>query len=106
MTEKRRVKRTWLEQFPCPYVDGPTKMCKADCGNATGQFDECQVIDVYRQAIADAKCAWLLREFDAQYLELLRDAYGKVVDPTFRKWINLSNLVRRIRDALGKAGLL
>ncbi len=55
---------TKLEQFPCPYCDGPTKFCKPDCLAALGGVDtNCQVVDVYRQAITDNRCARLLRVF-------------------------------------------
>jgi hypothetical protein len=42
-----------LSGYPCPYVDGPTKMCKADCLAATGDFEtDCQVVGIYRRHIA------------------------------------------------------
>ncbi len=63
--------RDELSSFPCPYVDGPTKMCKADCLAAMGAMGtDCQVVDGYRAHIK-------LRD-DMRKLTAERDAYKAV----------------------------
>ena len=101
-----KPKLTKLEQFPCPYCDGPTKTCKPDCLAALGGVDtNCQVVDIYRKAITDNKCARLLRVFAGRWLDVVSRAYLAVSDPSFRNWTNLSHLTGSIHKALRDAGL-
>ncbi len=97
--------RQSLGAYPCPI--GIDTWCNAECAEA---IDNCEAVTclwlpVYRQAMADHRCARLLRVLDKRWLEILRETYLYVKDPTFRYWINLSALTRDIRNALRAAGL-
>ena len=102
-----KPKLTKLEQFPCPYCDGPTKFCKPDCLAALGGVDtNCQVVDIYRKAMADHKCARLLRVF------VKRGTEDALVITHWATWVMKAPFSERfarfsvaIRDALRAAGL-
>ena len=107
---KRR--RTWKD-FPCPVADlfyGPgggypyEPTCSEECDNSW----RCALRPVYEQAIADAKCARLLRVFEKRWIDSIEYA---IEDPS--SWIQGATawwgkwalFVRAIRAALREAGL-
>lgn len=100
--EKRsmlRPRRTQLEDFTC--ID-TTSYCHDACDG----FEDCEIGEAYREYLDLQRCARLLRELDKRWLERLRKAFLSVTDPSFRDWINLSELTGRIHQALRNAGLL
>ena len=81
------AKRLTLDAFPCPVGIGLT--CNAECRAA---IDRCEAVIclwllVYRQAVADHKCARLLRVFEKRY-------FGKLLD-----WLYFADL----HDSRGRA---
>ena len=100
-----RPKRMKLDQFPCPI--GVGFICNAECAEA---IDDCEAVTclwlpVYRQAMADHRCARLLKVFAGRWLDVVSRAYLAVSDPSFRNWTNLSHLTGSIHKALRDAGL-
>lgn len=101
------AKLTKLEQFPCPFLLwGPcTERLEGGCPPGLS-VTECCMRPIYRKAMADHRCARLLRVFEKRWLERLRKAFLEVSDPSFRNWINLSSFVDHMQRALRAAGLL
>jgi len=108
-----KPKRTKLSQFPCPWEKPEEEnQCTEMCSNG----DRCRMLPVYRQAIADHKCARLLRTFEVNlgdsFERTLADVISRIYRygfPGLQEWRRtlwqFTRLRRYIRDALCKAGL-
>ncbi len=91
-------KHRTLDDYPCPVglfkIPDPYRMCNAECRATIDSHDDedcrwetCRFLDVYRKAIADNKCARLLRVFEKRY-------FGKLLD-----WLYFADL----HDSRGRA---
>lgn len=95
---------TKLDAYPCPVGLG---MCYTECAEALDRCEAvtCRFLDVYRQAIADHRCARLLRVFERRASQILLRCYMLSSEQTHAGWTRLTKLVDAIRDALRAAGL-
>ena len=100
------TKRTRVDQFPCPRALA-LDFCRADCH----LLGPCEYRQIYEQAIADHKCARLLRVFEKRYwdpvmarvrIRLDHWYYARTLKPLIGR---LAKLRTAIRDALHAAGL-
>lgn len=99
------TKQRTLDDYPCGNQSSKCRRwCRdmVDAGTAG-----CYCLPVYRQAIADHKCAWLLRVFEKRWLEELLDEWispNEVHSPHPMTFYNrLDAFGHAIRDALRSA---
>lgn len=97
------TKPTKLFDFPCLYADWvdrkPTSNCWHERRGHCECSEQCPMLPIYRQAIADHRCARLLAIFERRW--------GLVVQWRLRGRLDKVRRFRRwIRDALRSAGLL
>jgi len=105
-----------LDAYPCPVGIG--LMCNAECRDAIDRCEAtiCLWLPMYRQAVADHKCARLLRTFEVNlgttFERSLADVISRIYRygwPGLKEWRRtlwqFTRLRRYIRDALREAGL-
>ncbi len=102
--QHRTRKRLSCDAFPCPV--GVGLMCNAECRDAIDRCEAviCLWLPVYRQAVADHKCARLLRVFERRAEPTLARALDYYYVPGLERE-QFGKLVDAIDDALREAGL-